>query len=174
MERRLLLGVVEHVTKSGYVVVRVADPNMRVRLGSRVVDARGVEVGRLVDLIGNVEEPYAVVKARALRASLAGERVYMLVKAPRKGRRKGRGRPGEASVPPGLGWGEIRSQDRVFWLAASSSLWLIKRKRRAAHHPVRAQTHGLTGQDGHEGPVAQGLGQVVMTGQTDHQRNIWP
>lgn len=52
------LGKVVNVTRRGQVVAR--SPG-KPRLGARVTDHRGREVGKVADLIGPVREPYVLV-----------------------------------------------------------------------------------------------------------------
>ncbi len=87
--RKLLIGEVATVTKAGYATVKIADPNSRLQLGYKVVDEAGREIGRLVDIIGRVEEPYAVIRVSDGQ-DLVGKRVFLVL--PEKRRRRGRGR----------------------------------------------------------------------------------
>lgn len=55
------LGYFLHKAPSGKLIIKIT--NHRVpRLGSKVVDSRGRLVGTVVDIIGSVKSPYAVVK----------------------------------------------------------------------------------------------------------------
>ena len=107
--RKLLLGRVETVTKAGYATVKIEDPNISVKLGLRVVDASGSEVGRRVDVIGRVEEPYAVVRVNR-DDDLVGRQVYVVLPPPR--RRRGRGRKGKGGRRGGRGTAGVRSERR--------------------------------------------------------------
>jgi len=89
--RRLVLGDVATVTKAGYATVKIADPGVRLKLGLRVVDDSGREVGRLVDVIGRVEEPYAVVRVSSPDPGLAGRRLFIVLPRGGRGGRRGRG-----------------------------------------------------------------------------------
>ena len=92
--RRVMLGRVYVVSRTGHIVAELADPGLRVRLGAKVVDASGRIVGRLADLIGSVERPYAVVKpSMEAEPPGPGSPLFIIVK-PRKqrGRRGGSGR----------------------------------------------------------------------------------
>lgn len=55
------LGYFLHKNSSGRLVVKVSSPKPP-RLGSKVLNSRGEVVGVLVDIIGPVRSPYAVVK----------------------------------------------------------------------------------------------------------------
>ena len=99
MEGRVrVLGRVESVNKTGYVVVRVENPGDRgVRPGVRVL-LGDRPVGRLTDLIGNVDSPYAVVRLEKGSSLSPGELMGSLLhyiqplpKRPRLGRRRVRG-----------------------------------------------------------------------------------
>ena len=52
------LGKVVNITKRGHVVARGAS---QPRLGWRVLDQRGRDIGKVSDLIGPVREPYILV-----------------------------------------------------------------------------------------------------------------
>ena len=54
----LPLGKAVNVTPRGQVLLRTTS---KVRVGGRVTDARGRDVGRIHDLIGPVREPYVVI-----------------------------------------------------------------------------------------------------------------
>ncbi len=111
LKRKLLLGKVISVTKMGYAVTRITDPNLRVRLGSRVIDDKGKEIGKLIDIIGNVNRPYAVIRIQEGIPTI-GTAVYMIVQKPRRrgGRRKTR-RGARRSVR-GRGRMQTRERDR--------------------------------------------------------------
>lgn len=54
------LGYFLHKSPSGRIIVRITD---RVpRIGSRVVNSQGKTIGVLIDVIGPVKRPYAVIK----------------------------------------------------------------------------------------------------------------
>ncbi|NOZ31128.1 MAG: hypothetical protein GXO68_04170 [Crenarchaeota archaeon] len=88
MEGRLLLGKVVTRTKSGYVIVKIHDPNMRIKIGSRVADSSGSEVGIVADIIGNVERPYAVVKWRSNTSPRDDEQLFVVIVRRRRGARR--------------------------------------------------------------------------------------
>lgn len=85
-----LLGRIASQAKTGHVIVEVHDPNMSVKLGSRVRDSSRVDVGIIVDLIGNVEKPYAVVKWLRGEPPRVSETLY-IAPAERRGAGKARG-----------------------------------------------------------------------------------
>lgn len=108
MVEKLLLGRVVARTKSGYIVVAIHDPAMRVKIGGKVVDGTGSLVGVVADVIGNVEKPYAVVKLKGSETPEEGAQLFMLVERRRRGaarkggRKRGvrRGRQSRGRVPP--------------------------------------------------------------------------
>lgn len=56
------LGPVESISRSRLILVRIDRPDIVPEIGSRVVDANGFEIGKIVDIIGPITKPYAVVK----------------------------------------------------------------------------------------------------------------
>ncbi|MEM1646384.1 MAG: hypothetical protein QXL96_11115 [Ignisphaera sp.] len=62
MKNVCLLGSVDIITKAKLILVRIEKPENVPIVGSKVVDANGVEVGKIVDVIGPISKPYAVVK----------------------------------------------------------------------------------------------------------------
>jgi len=60
-ERLKRLGYFLHTTSSGRLIVKLSSPKPP-RLGSKVVNSRGEVIGVLVDIVGPVRSPYAVVK----------------------------------------------------------------------------------------------------------------
>ena len=58
-----LIGKVLHITPSKLLVVKISDPSNIPVLGSMVVRSRGEEpLGKVIDVIGPITSPYAVVK----------------------------------------------------------------------------------------------------------------
>ncbi len=55
------LGYFLHKSPSGKLIVKLGSPKPP-RLGARVLNSRGEVVGVLVDVIGPVRSPYAVVR----------------------------------------------------------------------------------------------------------------
>lgn len=62
METVTLLGPVETISKSRLILVKIEKQKIIPKIGSKVVDVNGQEVGRIIDIIGSVDKPYAVVK----------------------------------------------------------------------------------------------------------------
>jgi len=93
---RRLLGVVTSKVQTGHIVVKLAEEWLQrlPRAGWRVeYEGEGV-IGLLVDIIGNVKEPYAVVKANdrsVLERVKDGDKVYIVVPKPKPPRRPRRG-----------------------------------------------------------------------------------
>lgn len=57
------LGYFLHRAPSGKLIVKMYSPKIP-KLGSRVTDSRGRYVGIVVDIIGSIKSPYAVVKPK--------------------------------------------------------------------------------------------------------------
>lgn len=77
------LGPVLHVTPSKLIVVKLSNPKNIPKLGVEVVTASGELVGVLMDIIGPVDKPFAVVKPRgALALSLAKPSVVLYYRVP--------------------------------------------------------------------------------------------
>jgi len=60
------LGPVIHVTPSRLIIVRLSNPTELPPLRCEVVDANSELVGHVIDIIGPVKSPYAVVKPMKL------------------------------------------------------------------------------------------------------------
>ncbi len=93
-----MLGKVLHSTKSGYIVVELRDPKRIPRLGVPVYTSDRRRIGVLLDIIGPVERPYAVVKPdkdEYIKAVEEGQNLYYEVPRPprRRERRRRRGGP---------------------------------------------------------------------------------
>ncbi|MEB3691704.1 MAG: hypothetical protein G5Z42_02490 [Caldisphaeraceae archaeon] len=58
-----LLGIVKHKVMQ-YVLVEILNKNLKVRLNDRVLDKNFRYIGKVSDIIGNVEKPYALIKPR--------------------------------------------------------------------------------------------------------------
>jgi rRNA processing protein Gar1 len=69
------LGKAVNLARRGQVLVRGQG---KPRIGERVVDARGREVGRIADLVGPVREPYVIVamSPRADPRRVVGQDLY--------------------------------------------------------------------------------------------------
>jgi RNA-binding protein len=79
------LGTVLHTTPNGYIVVKIDDPDNIPPLNVRVYDRDLRSVGVLLDIIGPVKEPYAVIKPATKETKLpSGEVVYYKPPRPRR------------------------------------------------------------------------------------------
>ncbi len=91
--RMRTLGSVLHVTPSKLIIVRLSDPNNIPPLNVEILNASGEKVGVLVDIIGPIESPYAVVKPTspiALSVAKPSTVLFYRVRSqPKKARRKG-------------------------------------------------------------------------------------
>ena len=85
--------MVLHTTPNGYIVVKLDDPDNVPPLNVKVYDRDLRPIGTLLDVIGPVKEPYAVVKPSMKEYKAAkGEVLYYKPPKPRRQRaaRKGR------------------------------------------------------------------------------------
>lgn len=57
-----LLGSVEVITKTRLILIRIERSSIIPEIGNKVLDANGSEVGKIIDIIGPIDKPYAVVK----------------------------------------------------------------------------------------------------------------
>lgn len=57
-----LLGSVESITRSRLILVKIEKKDVVPSIGSKVIDANGAEIGWIMDIIGRVDQSYAVVK----------------------------------------------------------------------------------------------------------------
>lgn len=87
------LGTVLHITCNGYIVVALEDKERIPSLNTNVYDERGRKLGTLLDIIGPVKEPYAVVKPSdksILEEVVQGAVLYYEEPRPRRRRRLAR------------------------------------------------------------------------------------
>jgi RNA-binding protein len=86
------IGEVMHLAKSGRLIVRLNPESAGIKAGELLVDAAGKRVGRISELIGPVNAPYASVIPMTDRTGrLAGAKVFS------GGMMKNRGREKSAS-----------------------------------------------------------------------------
>jgi len=72
------LGTVIALTRSGLCIVKVSNPKrIPPKLYVNVVDVHGNVLGKLIDIIGNVNQPYAVIKPQRGRSILIGQTVFL-------------------------------------------------------------------------------------------------
>jgi RNA-binding protein len=82
------LGTVLHTTPNGYIVVKIDDPDNIPPLNVKVYDRDLRTVGVLLDIIGPVKEPYAVIKPATKETKVPnGEVLYYKPPKPKKPRR---------------------------------------------------------------------------------------
>ena len=87
------LGTVLHTTRNGYIVVVLEDKDHIPSLNVNVYDERRRKLGILLDIIGPIEEPYAVVKPSnksILEEVAQGAVLYYEEPRPRRRRRPAR------------------------------------------------------------------------------------
>lgn len=71
------IGEVMHLAKSGRLIVKLNSTGEAVKAGELLVDASGKRVGRVVELIGPVNAPYASVIPMTDRTNrLVGAKVF--------------------------------------------------------------------------------------------------
>ncbi len=103
------LGTVLHVTPNGYIVVTVDDPERLPPLGVKVYSGDRRELGQLLDVIGPVKQPYAVVRPASrelLKVVKEGDAIYYRPPRPPRRRRVRPSRPrGRRGEPKGRGRG---------------------------------------------------------------------
>ncbi len=96
------LGEVYRVARNKYIVVKIDDPERLPRLGVKVFDEYRREIGRLLDIIGPVKQPYAVVKpvdenvVEKVKPGLVT--YYPPPRPPRRRRGREREKPGRRAV----------------------------------------------------------------------------
>ncbi len=84
------LGSVLHITPSRLIIVKLSRPKPIPPLNSEVLDAQGERIGTIVDIIGPVDSPYAVVKPiKPAVLSFVKPSMVLFYRPPRKERRKG-------------------------------------------------------------------------------------
>ncbi len=92
------LGYVLHKSRSGMIIVKVSEHVRRLPpLGVDVFDKDRSKIGKLFDIVGPVDSPYAVIKPQQQIELESGAKIYFSYPKPRKARRKGgkkRGRKG--------------------------------------------------------------------------------
>jgi len=66
------LGPITNITKSGLIITRIEDYKNMPSTGSFVFDANGEKIGVLIDIIGPINNPYAVIRVerKAILSSL--------------------------------------------------------------------------------------------------------
>lgn len=94
------LGVAVTKTRDGLLIVKSSIRDPRKLVGSLVYDKNMTRIGKIVDVIGRVDEPYVVVKpeSREVLDMIELGPVYYYVerkKKPFRGRKKGKKRRGK-------------------------------------------------------------------------------
>ncbi len=85
------LGTVLHATRNGYIVATIEEPERLPPLGVPVYDEDRKQIGQLLDIIGPVKQPYAVVKPATrelLKTVKPGQILYYQPPRPRRRRKK--------------------------------------------------------------------------------------
>lgn len=87
------LGEVVRVVKNQYIVVKLDDPDRIPMLGVKVYDEFRRLIGKLLDIIGPVTSPYAVVKAADKTIAeyvKPGLVAYYIAPRPRREKKRGK------------------------------------------------------------------------------------
>ncbi len=101
------LGTVYTITRGGLITVRLGNIRNPPRLGLKVYSNQpGKHIGRLIDIIGPVESPFAVVKLEAGASVAIGDPLYIEPPTRRdrrsrrtRGRKSGKPRPARLKKP---------------------------------------------------------------------------
>ncbi len=80
------IGYFVHQVGSGEVVVRLTTSKLP-RIGSLVVNSGGKVIGRIIDIIGPVREPYAVIKPTSELSLKDSEPIFIKPRAGKVRRR---------------------------------------------------------------------------------------
>ena len=72
-----LLGEILHLSKSGRLIVRIENNYSHVKSGLIVLDNKDRKVGKIAELIGSVNSPYAsIIPFVQAKSKMAGLKVY--------------------------------------------------------------------------------------------------
>lgn len=75
-----LLGEILHFSKSGRLIVKVENRGSQVKSGLMVLDNREKRIGKIAELIGSVNSPYAsIIPFVQAKNKMAGLKVYFTV-----------------------------------------------------------------------------------------------
>jgi len=85
------LGSVSHITRSNYIIVKLSKSNELPHIGVDIVDANNEVVGKLIDIIGPITQPFAVVRPiKPAITSFLKPSTFLFYRLPRKGYKKGK------------------------------------------------------------------------------------
>jgi RNA-binding protein len=72
-----LMGEILHFSKSGRLIVRIENNHSQVKSGLIVLDNNDRKVGKIAELIGSVNSPYAsIIPFVQAKSKMAGLKVY--------------------------------------------------------------------------------------------------
>jgi len=75
-----LLGEILHFSKSGRLIVRIENNDSHVKSGLIVLDNKDKKVGKIAELIGSVNSPYAsIIPFVQAKSKMAGLKVYFVI-----------------------------------------------------------------------------------------------
>jgi len=88
------LGELKHTTKTGLIVVKAFVKDPRSIVGAIAYDKDMRRIGKIVDVIGNVESPYVIIKpeTKDILDLLEPGPVYYYVERKKRSKVRGRGR----------------------------------------------------------------------------------
>ena len=76
-----LLGEILHFSKSGRLIVRVENNGSQVKSGLMVLDNKEKRIGKIAELIGSVNSPYAsIIPFVQAKSKMAGLKVYFPIR----------------------------------------------------------------------------------------------
>ncbi len=76
--RKIMIGRLMHKVPTGHLIARMEPLKKVPRLGVKVVDKSGREIGVLADIIGPVDGPFAVIKPVNGVEAVEGDRVVCI------------------------------------------------------------------------------------------------
>ena len=75
-----LLGEILHFSKSGRLIVRVENNGSHVKSGLIVLDNKEKRIGKIAELIGSVNSPYAsIIPFVQAKSKMAGLKVFFVI-----------------------------------------------------------------------------------------------
>ncbi len=75
-----LLGEILHFSKSGRLIVRIENNDSHVKSGLIVLDNKDKKIGKIAELIGSVNSPYAsIIPFVQAKSKMAGLKMYFAI-----------------------------------------------------------------------------------------------
>ena len=69
------IGEIIHLAESGRLIVKIEDTNQNL-IGQALIDDKGTQIGKIIELIGSIKSPYASVLPTLNSKYSAGGKVY--------------------------------------------------------------------------------------------------